>query len=120
MEGGVVYAGSLDGNIYALDLNSGQPVWEEPFAAEKPIRAAPILLEGILVVADRSGNLYGLDPATGDRRWSAPSGPRNVEGDVLGHPILLADRVLVSTRDGDLFQVDPEDGRPQQVRVRSS
>jgi len=58
VEGGAVYAPNLDGRLYALSLADGKPVWDAPFEAKEPLRSAPVLAGGTLVIVDRGGNVY--------------------------------------------------------------
>jgi outer membrane protein assembly factor BamB len=113
-----VYAPSLDGGVYALDLDSGEKLWDAPFEADSPIRSSPLLAPGsdaeMLIVIDRSGNVYGLDPDTGILAWSAPA---ELDKTVLSDPILLGGEVLVVAQGGDLFTVDPAAGASRSLQV---
>ena len=44
VSGGIVYVGSLDGNMYALDANSGNVVWKA--ATVGPIENSPSVSDG--------------------------------------------------------------------------
>jgi outer membrane protein assembly factor BamB len=101
-----VYAGALDGKVYALDLNDGSPKWEKPFGTGAPVRAAPALIDGVLLICNRSGKLYGLDPANGQPVW----GPIDLMKTVLADPLPQGAMAYVSAQGGDLFTVD-KDGR---------
>ena len=61
--GGLVFGGSNEGNIFALDAKSGQALWE--FQAGGPVRTNPISFEvdGEQRVFSAAGNLilvFGL------------------------------------------------------------
>ncbi len=60
---GIVYAGNLDGNIYALKAESGEKVWQ--FKADSPIAASPTLIDNFLLVASESGKLYVINITDG-------------------------------------------------------
>ena len=64
---GTVYAPSLDGNLYALDAVTGSLKWT--FPALGPVRSAPLLAGGLLMVIDKDGQMFGLDPASGKAAW---------------------------------------------------
>lgn len=104
--GDTVYAGALDGRVYALDISSGQPRWSQPFQARAPVRAAPVMAEGVLVVADKDGNIYGLDPATGLQAWSG-----KLEGSVLADPYKAGPWVYLTVGKGGLYKVEGDRGR---------
>lgn len=113
---GLLYAPNLDGNVYALDLESGSPAWNAPFAAEAPIRSSPLLLNDVLIVVDRSGNVFGLDPDEGTLLWP---GPALLGVNVLADPFVLDGEVLIVAQNGDVFRLNPEAGRTQPVEVRA-
>ncbi|HLB27507.1 MAG TPA: PQQ-binding-like beta-propeller repeat protein [Dehalococcoidia bacterium] len=106
VDDGTVYAPSLDGRLYALSLADGKPVWDAPFEAKEPLRSAPVLAGGTLVIVDKGGNVFGLDPAEGSKEW----GPLELEKTVLADPAVLDGKVIVSAEGGDLFNVDPAAG----------
>jgi len=54
----VVYFGSLDGKIYALDANNGAKAWE--FATGNTVGSGPAVADGIVYVGSNDGNLYAL------------------------------------------------------------
>ena len=108
---GTVYAPNLDGNLYALSLETGAERWS--FEAEEPLRSVPILTDDALVIVDRKGNVYGLDPENGNRIWSR-TGEDGIEKTVLSNPITdpsaLEVEVFISAQGGDLFRIDPAAG----------
>ena len=54
---GVVYVGSYDGHLYAIDLLTGQGKWE--FEAEDRV-SSPTLADGVVYVGSYDGYLYAL------------------------------------------------------------
>jgi outer membrane protein assembly factor BamB len=63
---GIVYAGSWDGFIYALDAATGESIWQRE--AQASIRPAVAIQGGSVFAADDGGNLYILDARTGQER----------------------------------------------------
>ena len=122
---GVVYAGSLDGNVYAIDIATGALAWAQPFETDAPVRSAPMLAGGVIVVADRSGNVYGIDPETG---VDAFNGPISLPDDVLADPLLRiapgddgaapVETVLIVTTGGELYEIDPQSPRSLDLPVK--
>ena len=53
---GRVFVGSLDGRLYALDLETGQKQWE--FNTGAPLAASPAIDAGRLVIGTRDGVIY--------------------------------------------------------------
>ena len=122
---GVVYAGSLDGNVYAVDIETGALVWPQPFETDAPVRSAPVFAGGVIVVADRSGNVYGINPDTGADMFN---GPIPLPDDVFADPLLRitpgdddgapVETVLIVTTGGELYEIDPQSPRSLNLPVR--
>lgn len=64
---GSVYAGSSDGNVYALDVATGKERWRH--AAGEEVGTTPVAAAGLLYVATLQDTLLALDAATGAWRW---------------------------------------------------
>lgn len=108
--GGVVYAGALDNNVYAVRNLTGAAAWAQPFSADGPVRAAPVIAGAALIIVDREGLVYALDPATGTPLVEQPL---DLGDKVLTDPLVVhdttsgTDRVLLVTSGGDLVTIDP-------------
>jgi outer membrane protein assembly factor BamB len=64
------YAASLDGNVYAVEEESGNSVWR--FSLGQPVRQPPAAVAGQVYVIPEQGGMFCLDGATGAQRWRAP------------------------------------------------
>ncbi len=64
---GTVYFASVDGALYALEIESGKMRWM--FQTESFIESSPILHEGLILVGSQDGRLYAVDQRTGNERW---------------------------------------------------
>ena len=69
---GLVYFGSGDGNIYAVDGASGALKWK--FTAGDVVHASPAIAGGLVLVGSWDTNFYALDAATGAERWRFKTG----------------------------------------------
>ncbi|WP_405817955.1 serine/threonine-protein kinase [Streptomyces sp. NBC_00838] len=69
--GGVVYVGSSDGRVYALDAATGEEKWHYPTADR--VETAPAVVGGVVYVGSSDGRVYALDAATGERKWHYPT-----------------------------------------------
>jgi outer membrane protein assembly factor BamB len=65
----VVYAGSLDGNLYALDLASGACLWSWYFGT--PVGSSPAASGNMIFVGASDGHLYAF---AGSANGAAPGG----------------------------------------------
>src|SRR5262245_33372310 len=64
---GIVYIGSLDGNLYAVDLDSGKLKWK--FQATDEIKSSPSISADSVYFGDEKGSFFALDKQTGQKRW---------------------------------------------------
>jgi outer membrane protein assembly factor BamB len=69
---GVVYAGSADHNLYALDAATGSVKWK--FEAQSRISASPAISEGLVYFGSYDGNFYAVDTTTGKVKWKFATG----------------------------------------------
>jgi outer membrane protein assembly factor BamB len=67
LAGGLVYFGSGDGNVYALEAASGELRWK--FHTGNVVHASPAIAAGTLYVGSWDSYFYALDAATGKQRW---------------------------------------------------
>jgi outer membrane protein assembly factor BamB len=86
-DGTTVYGVDVDGNVYALDAETGAHQWDEQ--VNDLVRLGPLLSQNgnILLVGGNSGTVYGLDSSDGVALWSKPGsgqlGTMVVEGDLV-------------------------------------
>jgi outer membrane protein assembly factor BamB len=94
---GMVYAGSLDENLYALDLKTGKKQWSYKAG---PIKAAPVVHGDELLVGDIDGTLHCIGRTgkqQGKKQWEFSTG-----GEIGGAN--YTDKViLVSSHDENLY-----------------
>ena len=79
---GVVYAGSYEDRVYALDAHTGELLWS--FETESDLSPPPLVAGGVVFVEDLA-NLYALDASTGELLWSDESG----DGGSLYAPLVI-------------------------------
>jgi len=72
---GVVYFGSQDYNLYAVDADTGTKLWE--FRANSYVDSSPAVVDGIVYFGSNDGNFYALYAETGMELWSFRTGKAN-------------------------------------------
>ena len=68
----VVYIGSDDDNVYALDSGTGTLLWSYPTGG--PVASSPAVVGGVVYVGSYDGNVYALNATSGVALWSYPAG----------------------------------------------
>lgn len=75
---GLLFRGTLDAHVIALDMTTGKEVWRQKVADYKAgysITGAPLVANGVLITGISGGEfgtrgfLDGWDPATGEKLW---------------------------------------------------
>ena len=69
---GVVFVGSDDNHVYALDAETGELLWR--FETGDVIRSTPTVTGGAVYVGSNDNHVYALDAETGAELWSHDTG----------------------------------------------
>ena len=100
---GVVYLGTGDHRIVALDADSGRLIWEVETTG--PVDSHPAVAGGFLYVGLRDGRILALDADTGGQRWEFQTGDL-----VYSSPAVHEGVVYVGSADHKLYALDALDG----------
>jgi serine/threonine-protein kinase len=71
---GVVYIGSTDGSVYALDVTTGKKKWA--YATGDKVEGTPAVVDGVVYIGSTDGSVYALHAATGERKWAYATGDK--------------------------------------------
>src|ERR1700730_7286890 len=71
-DNGVVYFGSDDHNLYAVDAATGRQNWK--FSTQGPVPATPAIAGGTVYFASYDGKFYAVDAQNGKLRWKFSTG----------------------------------------------
>lgn len=104
--GGVVYAGSDDGHLYALDAASGARLWS--FTASSALYSSPAVSYGLVFVASSKGKVYAVDAASGTKVWSY-----RTEGWGSGSTTVAKGQVFFAADSGTLYAFAARTGKLQ-------
>ena len=100
----VLYIGSYDQNIYALNSTTGQSIWK--YETNGTIFSTPAIENGKIFVSASDGVLYALNASTGQKLWS-------VEFWGLGHssPVVSNGKIFIGSGfDKKLCALDSNNG----------
>ncbi|MBZ0112034.1 MAG: PQQ-binding-like beta-propeller repeat protein [Thermoanaerobaculia bacterium] len=93
---GVLYQGTGDGRILALDAVDGTLLWT--FTARDAIGSRPTIDGDRLFVGSLDQNLYAIDLVSGTELWHFPTG-----GWVVDRPLLLDGLLIFASLDGVIY-----------------
>ncbi len=113
--GGVVYVGSDDGCLYAVDDASGTLIWA--FATQGIIRSQPASAQGRIFISSDDGYVYAIDSERGTLVWRTDIGnvlARDLREQLGGSdpsdydyrqssPVVAEDKVFVGSFDGRIY-----------------
>lgn len=124
---GVLYFGSDDGNVYAVDAATGRQKWK--FRSGGPVPASPAIAGGLVYFPSYDGRFYAVEAQTGALRWkTATGGERRFEAkglhgmqpksqtfpdpyDIfLSSPVVAAGTVYFGSGDGNFYALDAASG----------
>jgi eukaryotic-like serine/threonine-protein kinase len=123
----VLYFGSDDGNIYAVDAETGRQIWKR--TAGGPVPSTPAVASGTVYAGSFDGKFYALNAQTGAIRWKfVTDGERRFEAkglhglepknqtiadqfDVfLSSPVVVQGAVYFGSGDSNLYALDAASG----------
>jgi outer membrane protein assembly factor BamB len=127
---GVVYFGSNDGKLYAIDQETGTQKWN--FSTNARITSSPAIANGLVYFSSYDGSFFALDAISGKLKWkfliagekrfaathlhgSLPAGETMPDPfDVyLSSPAVWHGTVYFGSGDGNIYALDSATGRLQ-------
>lgn len=113
---GIVYIGSDDGKVYALNLTTGAAAWGAPFTIPGgtfAVRGTPCVSGGVVYIGASDGFFYALNAATGALIWKGPvvaGNPVACGGPVWSSAVVIGTTVVFGSDDGKLYALNVADG----------
>ncbi len=124
---GVLYFGSDDNNLYAVDAETGRQKWK--YSTQGPVPSSPAVAGGMVYFPSYDGKFYALNAETGRVKWKfTTAGERRFEAkgihgllpknqtiadpwDVyLSSPVVAGGAVYFGSGDGNLYALDAASG----------
>ncbi|HEV8409174.1 MAG TPA: PQQ-binding-like beta-propeller repeat protein [Gemmatimonadaceae bacterium] len=109
---GVVYIGSGDHNVYAIDAANGSLRWK--FETRDVVHASPAVAAGVVYIGSWDRNMYALNANSGKEQWRFQTGNDTVTHNQIGiaSSAAVADgAVYFGCRDGHFYAVDAKTGQ---------
>ena len=101
---GVVYIGSTDNNVYALNASTGAKLWS--FATGNAIySSAPAVANGVVYIGSTDNNVYALNASTGAKLWSYTAANQ-----VWSSPAVANGVVYISEFGGNVYALNASTG----------
>jgi eukaryotic-like serine/threonine-protein kinase len=100
---GIVYIGSDDWYLYALDIEQGYPIWRT--RTKGPVVSSPAYSDGKVFFGSADGFFYALDAMSGRELWKY-----EVKQPVTTSPAVYREAVYFGATDGVLYSVHAKTG----------
>ena len=100
---GLVYVGSNDHNVYALNATTGAKVWN--YTTGGHVLSSPAVVNGTLYVGSSDNNLYALNASNGAKLWSFATGFT-----VYSSPAVANGVVYVGSDDSNVYALNASNG----------
>lgn len=100
---GVVYVGSNDGSLYAVDAETGSQSWSFATPGGRP--SSPAVVDGLVFFGSSNHRVYAVDASTGIAAWDYLTGD-----DVRSSPAVVGGILYVGSDDGNVYALMADSG----------
>ena len=101
---GVVFFGSVDSLLYAMDAKSGLTIWR--FRMGKATISTPCIFENFIFTGSVDNNIYCIDIHSSKEVWRYTT-----ENQVTGSPVVHKDSLYCGSVDGNMYCLEFRTGR---------
>jgi outer membrane protein assembly factor BamB len=106
---GMIYYGSTDQHLHALNQYTGEVVWKKP--TKGFILSTPAIMDGVVYVASCDGRIYAQDAEKGKPLWVYPTSTSKLLGKVTAPLLACSAGLIVAADSGQLLCIDPKTGK---------
>jgi len=103
-DGRSMFTANTVGEVYALDLKSGQKKWS--FKTGGKVYSTPAYHKGVVIVGSSDHFIYGLNAKTGELIWKTEANKA-----VLGSPAVAKGKAYIGASDGIFRAIDVKSGK---------
>jgi outer membrane protein assembly factor BamB len=100
---GVVYVGSYDHSVYALNATTGAKLWR--FTTGGVVTSSPAVVDGVVYVGSNDHNVYALNATTGAKLWEFATGLYVSDGPTVANGV-----VYVGSSDANVYALNATTG----------
>src|SRR5438132_11982486 len=114
---GAVYFGSGDGNVYAVDVTTGEQRWK--FKTGDVVHSSPAYAGGVLYFGSWDSYFYAVNAETGKEKWRFHGGEDALIHNQVGFqssPAVVDGVVYTGCRDSNLYALDAATGNDHERR----
>jgi outer membrane protein assembly factor BamB len=102
---GILYFGSCNFNIYAIDVRTGELVWKfKTFGIL--FESSPVYWNGMIFAGSYDHNMYALDAKSGELKWKFETRDK-----INSMPFIYRDRIYFASKDQNVYCLDARNGR---------
>jgi serine/threonine protein kinase len=99
IEGGVLYIGTYDHNLYAINANEGKLLWKFPTSGG--VVSKPAVNNGFVYFGSEDNQLYAISARQGKLSWTYAT-----DGPIRSSPLVAEGHVFIGSDDGFLHAVN--------------
>jgi outer membrane protein assembly factor BamB len=111
---GIVYAGCVDTNFYALNAKTGAIIWSLKVASDQQwiSGASPAVCDGVVYIGGGNGVLYTVNAASGQIIWNYTTQPvwNSYNYPIAGCPAIAGGVVYFGAGNGNVYAVNATNG----------
>ena len=100
---GIVYFGDGNGDIHALDAETGDEIWSQE-TSEYQDATSPAVHDGVVYIANGNAEVHAFDAADGSPVWDV-----EFAGGFNTSPVIVDEKLLIASR-RTVYALDTEDG----------
>ncbi len=104
LSGENVYAADYNGELWSLDLASGDTIWSQSF--DQKITSGVVVFENDLYIATQDGMLHSIAKESGEVQWSQP-----LSSESIAPVVVDKTQVYIRTIDGHLTAFERTSGK---------
>lgn len=109
---GVVYVGSQDRNLYALNATTGEFLWKyNTMERNDYVSSSPAVSNGVVYIGGLKTKIHAVDAESGELLWKYKLPIRSTVRSSVSSSAAVADGIIcIGNMDGTVYAFDEEDG----------